>query len=347
MAKGEAGTRATHDGTPRSPGTVGAARLGLTVPLPVPLSEHRALFQKLADTGYTDVWSTESAGTDAFSPLLLAAAWEPRLHIGTGIASVFTRGPALLAQQAAALAEAAPGRALIGVGASSPIFVKNWNSIEYSQPYQRTADMLAVLRQALSGQRVDYAGKTLSVRGLRLERPPADPPLVVLAALREGMIRLAAKAADGLMINWLSAADVRKVAATYRAAGGDGPIIDRIMVCPNPDADAVRRAVKPLVARYLSVPGYAEFQRWLGRGDALEPMWRAWAAGDKAGATTAVPDSVVDQLVVHGTAQQCRDGLAAFAAAGVTVPVVAILPYGVNPVDAAFEVGAAAFGLLP
>jgi alkanesulfonate monooxygenase SsuD/methylene tetrahydromethanopterin reductase-like flavin-dependent oxidoreductase (luciferase family) len=141
--------------------------------------------------------------------------------------------------------------------------------------------------------------------------------------------------------------DVRQVVAAYQAAGGDGPVIDRIMVCPNPDADAVRAAVKPLVARYLSVPGYAEFQRWLGRGDALEPMWRAWAAGDKAKATAAVPDSVVDELVVHGTAQQCRDGLAGFAAAGVTVPVVAILPYGVDPIEAAFEVGAATAGATP
>ena len=338
MATGAAGSRSTSSG-----GDV-YARLGLTVPLPAPLPDHRALYRKLADTGYTDVWTTEAAGTDAFSPLLLAAAWEPRLRVGTGIASVFTRGPALLAQQAAALAEAAPGRAMIGVGVSSPTFVRNWNSIEYSQPYQRTFDTLAVVRQALSGQRVDYAGKTLSVHGLRLERPPGTPPLLILAALRQGMIRLAAKAADGLMVNWLSAADVQQVTATYRTAGGQGPIIDRIMVCPNPDADVVRQSVKPLIARYLSVPGYAEFQRWLGRGDALEPMWRAWAAGDRAAAAAAVPDCVVDELVVHGTAEACRDGLAAFAGAGVTVPVVAILPYGLDPVDAAFQVGAAMGG---
>jgi probable F420-dependent oxidoreductase len=349
MAIGEASSRSTSSSTvPASTvasTTGGVARLGLTVPLPPPLAEHRALYQKLADTGYTDVWSTEAAGTDAFSPLLLAAAWEPRLRVGTGIASVFTRGPALLAQQAAALAEAAPGRAMLGIGVSSSTFVRNWNSLEYTQPYQRTSDTLAVLRQALSGARVDYAGKTLSVRGLRLERPPASPPLLVLAALREGMIRLAAKAADGLMVNWLSATDVRQVAPTYWAAGGDGPIIDRIMVCPNPDADFVRQSAKPLVARYLSVPGYAEFQRWLGRGDLLEPMWQAWASGDRAGAAAAVPDSVVDELVVHGTAEKCRDGLAAFTASGVTVPVVAILPYRLDPVEAAFQVGAAVAGL--
>src|SRR6185369_3024240 len=238
----------------------GIMQLGLTIPLPAPLLEHRELFPRLADAGYTTLWTTEAAGTDAFTPLVLAAAWEPRLGLGTGIASVFTRGPALLAQSAAALAEVAPGRVTIGVGTSSAVFVRNWNSVDPARPYQRADETLQVLRRALNGERVDFAGETLTVRGLRLERPPATPPLLVLAALRRGMIRLAARAADGIMINWLSANDVRTVAAEYAAAGGRGQIVDRIMVCPNPDADHVRRAVKPLIARYLSVPGYAEFQ---------------------------------------------------------------------------------------
>jgi len=313
-------------------------QLGLTIPLPAPLLEHRELFPRLADAGYTTLWTTEAAGTDAFTPLVLAAAWEPRLGLGTGIASVFTRGPALLAQSAAALAEVAPGRVTIGVGTSSAVFVRNWNSIDPARPYQRADETLQVLRRALNGERVDFAGETLTVRGLRLERPPATPPLLVLAALRRGMIRLAARAADGIMINWLSANDVRTVAAEYAAAGGRGQIVDRIMVCPNPDADHVRRAVKPLIARYLSVPGYAEFQRWLGRGDQLSDMWEAWAAGDRDAAARAVPDSLVDELVVHGTPEQCREGLAAFVSAGVTMPVVAVMPYGVDPVKGALSI---------
>ena len=91
---------------------------GITVPLDgIPLADHPALYREIADLGYTDLWSTESNGADGFTPLSLAAGVEPRLRLGTAIVSSFTRGPALLAQSAAALATAAPGRFVLGLGA--------------------------------------------------------------------------------------------------------------------------------------------------------------------------------------------------------------------------------------
>src|SRR3990172_1132733 len=99
-------------------------RWGLTIPLDgVPLSAHREVLQEAEALGYTDVWSAEVDGSDAFTPLALAAAWTERLRLGTAIANVFTRGPALLAQTVAALAEAAPGRFCLGIGARSPALV--------------------------------------------------------------------------------------------------------------------------------------------------------------------------------------------------------------------------------
>src|SRR3982751_5540438 len=167
-------------------------RWGLTVPLTgVPLGVHAPLLAELADHGYTDVWSSEVAGTDAFTPLALASTWAPRLRLGTAIAPVFTRGPGLLAMTAAALAEAAPGRFVLGIGASSPVVVRDWNAVEFTEPYQRSRDMLRFLRAALAGELIDGQFETFSVRRFRLERPPATPPHVLLAALRPGMLRLA------------------------------------------------------------------------------------------------------------------------------------------------------------
>ena len=60
------------------------------------------------------------------------------------------------------------------------------------------------------------------------------------------------------------------------------------------------------IAAYLNVPVYAEFHGWLGRGDVLQGMWDAWAAGDRKAALAAIPDEVVDELVVHGSPATCR-----------------------------------------
>ncbi|MGC1210652.1 MAG: LLM class F420-dependent oxidoreductase, partial [Micromonospora sp.] len=174
----------------------------MTVPLSgVPLADHAAVYAALDRAGFTDVWSSEVAGTDAFTPLTLAAAWQPRLRLGTAIAPVFTRGPGLLAMTAAALAEAAPGRFALGIGASSPVVVQDWNAVPFEEPFRRTRDVLRFLHAALRGNTVDQAYDTFTVRRFTLERPPAVPPPVLLAALRPGMLRLAAAEADGVILN--------------------------------------------------------------------------------------------------------------------------------------------------
>ena len=92
----------------------------MTIPIGgVPLNEHREWFRELVDLGYTDLWSSESGGYDGFTPLALAAAWAPEMRLGIAIIPAFTRGPALLAMSAASLAEAAPGRFVMGIGSSS------------------------------------------------------------------------------------------------------------------------------------------------------------------------------------------------------------------------------------
>src|SRR5439155_22516716 len=105
--------------------TMTEQRYGITVPFDgVPLHQQREWFEEAADLGYTDFWSSEADGTDGFTPLALAAAWTPTMRLGQAILPAYLRGPALLAQSAAALCEAAPGRVAIGVGTSSNVIVE-------------------------------------------------------------------------------------------------------------------------------------------------------------------------------------------------------------------------------
>src|SRR5436305_11924266 len=114
---------------------------------------------------------------------------------------------------AATLAEVAPDRFVLGIGTSTPVIVQRWNAIDFSEPFKRSRDTLRFLRAALAGEKVSCEYDTFAVKGFRLERPPVPPPRVVLAALRPGMLRLAAAEADGAITNWLAAGDVPKVRA--------------------------------------------------------------------------------------------------------------------------------------
>jgi probable F420-dependent oxidoreductase len=303
----------------------------MTVPLPGHLHTHRDKLMELADLGYTDIWSAESDGADAFTPLAMAAAWEPRLRLGTAIVPAYTRSPACMAQSVASMADAAPGRFAIGIGSSSNVIVERWNGIPFVEPYKKVRDVVRFLNDALAGEKIAKTYDTFSVNGFKLGVRPEVKPKILVAALREGMLRLAGRESDGAIINWLSPDDVKKVSGVVRdAAGGeDREIVARIFVCPSENTDVVRASARFAIAAYLNVPVYAEFHRWLGRGPQLQGMWDAWQAGDRKAALAAIPDEVVDDIVVHGSPAQCRATIQKYFDNGVTTSSLAIL--GLDP----------------
>jgi probable F420-dependent oxidoreductase len=208
------------------------------------------------------------------------------------------------------------------------VIVARWNDIPFEHPYHRTRDVVRFLRQALGGGKVDATYDTFSVRGFRLGRPPAVVPPILVAALRPGMLHLAGSEGDGAIINWLSAADVARVVPEV---GPGKEIVARIFVCPSEDSDAVRAIARRLIAAYLNVPVYAAFHEWLGRGPLLQEMWGAWKAGDRKAALAAIPDQVVDDLVLHGSPSEVRAHIQRYVDNGVTTPALALVPVGIDP----------------
>jgi probable F420-dependent oxidoreductase len=301
---------------------------GMTVPFDgVALSEQRGWFEELQELGYTDAWSSEANGSDAFTPLTLASQWAPKLRLGCAIVPAYTRGPGLLAQTVASLAEAAPGRFAFGIGTSSNVIVEQWNGIPFADPYKRVKDTVQFLKSALAGEKIDHAYDTFAVKGFRLGRKLDVQPQILIAGLREGMLKLAGRESDGAIINWLSADDVVKVNAIVQEAGKGvaKEIVARIFVCPSEDTETVRAQGRFAIAAYLNVPVYAAFHEWLGNGSKLQGMWDAWKAGDRKAALAAIPDEVVDSLIVHGSPEQCRAHIQRYVQNGVTTPALAVL----------------------
>jgi hypothetical protein len=117
----------------------------------------------------------------------------------------------------------------------------------------------------------------------------------------------------------------------------------RIFVIPTEDADMARAVGRRMIAAYLNVGVYAAFHRWLGRGEALEPMWEAWQAGDRKGPWPPSPTrwSTIWWCTAPTTSAGTHVGR--YVANGVDIPVLAVdqiaVPLGLDEGDPAGSAG--------
>jgi probable F420-dependent oxidoreductase len=289
-------------------------RLALTIPFTgVPLHELGPLVRRIDEAGYDSLWSAESTDFDGFTPLVIAAGHSTRLRLATGIVNVYTRGPAVLAQTAAALADASDGRFVLGLGASSNVIVEQWNGIPFRRPLAKVEETVEYLRTVLAGER--------GAGGFKLASPPAEPVPIVLAALRDRMLGLAARIADGAFTNFLPLSRATQVIDAFGMP--EKELACRFFSVYGPEDEALATAKRIFVA-YATVPVYTEFFRWLGFGDEVDPLVEAWNAGDRKRALELAPESLVRDVFLVGPVEAQRERLGEFARAGITTAVLAL-----------------------
>ena len=307
------------------------ARWGLSLDLPgLPLPETSEVIRAAEAAGYTDGWPGEVQGVDGFTPVTVAALATERMRVGTGVVNVFTRGLPVLAQHSLALQELSQGRFALGIGSSSNVIVERWNGIPFERPRTRVREAVEFLRAALAGERAGPGG-------FRLERPPPEPVPIVIAALRERMLQTAGELGDGAFLNYLPLSRVETVLEEIRAgerlAGkpeGSTEVLCRFF-CLHGDPDKTIEMARWMFCAYATVPVYEQFFRWLGFGEAIDPMVDAWRAGDRPRALEAAPEELIREVFVLGDPPTQRARLEEFRALGVTCPVLLIA--GVEAAD--------------
>jgi probable F420-dependent oxidoreductase len=310
-----------------------AQRWGLSLELPgVPLPEHPEVIRAAEEAGYTDAWPGEVAGSDAFTPLTVAATCTERMRLGTGVVGVYTRGPAILAPHAAALQHLSEGRFCLGIGSSSNVIVERWNGMKFEKPLTRVRETVEFLRAALAGER---AGG-----GFKLEQPPEQPVPIVLAALRERMLQTAGEIGDGAFLNYLPLAATDRVVGEVRkgeaAAGKEEGSVECLcrFFCIQGEREQALGVARWMFCAYATVPVYERFFRWLGYGEAIDPMVEAWRAGDRGKALELAPTDLIEDVFVLGEPDEQRERLEAYVEKGVNCPVLLIIPAG-GPAGAA------------
>ncbi len=297
-------------------------RLGFTPPLlGHSVRESADLAREAEDLGYTDAWTAETSGPDAFSVAAAVAMTTTKMRLGCAVIPVYTRPPALIAMSAMAVQQASDGRFCLGVGASSPVIVGGWMGQAFERPLTRVRETVETVKAALAGEKVKYQGETLTVASFKLDPPPDQPIPIFLAALGPKMLGLANEVADGIAL-YLATEEGIRIA---RDAAPGKEIVERIMCCPDEPVDEVRNLVKWLITPYLAVPAYNAFIAAQGYDDVAKKLTDSWSSGDRDAAREAIPDELVDKLVLIGPSGECKERIQELRDAGLGTPILAFL----------------------
>jgi 5,10-methylenetetrahydromethanopterin reductase len=275
--------------------------------------------------GLGSVWIIE----DYFHPGAFAlagavAAVTERITIGLGVVNPYTRHPAVLAMETAALAGAAPGRVVLGLGSSNRRWIEEQMGIAFKTPLADLRECVSIVRRLLAGERLDFRGERFQLDGVQLEFAPTGKVPIVLGVKGPRALGMAGEIADGVLCSVLaSPSHVRRVRAAA-ARRASFMIAAYVPMLVDEDSARAREVMRPLVARYLGVLHGQSILADAGYGpERTRPFREALLRSEDA--RQLVGDEIVDTLTVAGPPAECVRRLRRFAEAGLDT-IVAMVP---------------------
>jgi F420-dependent oxidoreductase-like protein len=286
--------------------------------------------------GYVSVWSGEAWGTDAISPVAWALARTTKIRAGTAIMQMQARTPSCAAMTAMTLNALSGGRFLLGVGPSGPQVIEGWHGVAYGKPLGRTKEYIEIIRKILARDapltyqgehyQIPYAGPGATGLGKPLRSIVyGDPSLpIYTASITPAGLRTAGEVSDGTLPIWFSPEQADLVVqpvfdgmkkAGKRATLANFDMAPYVKVSMGPDLQACRDAVRPNLALYIGGMGarsknfYNDFAVRLGYVEAAAKIQDLYLDGHKKDAEALVPDALIDEIALIGSADRIKDRL--------------------------------------
>lgn len=286
--------------------------------------------------GFDSVWVPEGSGKEAFSQLTAYALSTQRVHLGTGIATIYSRSPSLLAMTAGTLDLISGKRAVLGLGIGHRQGVEQGHGVAFGKPLRRMREYVATVRAILRGEDIPEATQ-VPVKRFRLEFAPARRDLpIFIAALGPQMCQLAGEIADGVLMNWATPSYVQEAIANVRKGAervGRNPeeveIACYIRAAVEPDTTAVKQALARETVHYVALDFYRRMFEQSGFAEETEAVMKALPQGVEA-AAEHISDRMLESVAIFGDQEHCRRRLEDYRTLGVTHPVVAPVAVGAN-----------------
>ena len=280
--------------------------------------------------GWGGFWVAEVSGADAVTTAAAVAARLTSGRVGTGIVPMQTRDPMLLAMTATSIGQIAPGGFVLGLGTSTPIIVEDWHAAPWGEsPLALTRECVDLVRRFLAGDRVTTdTGRWRYRRAQMTARADTSPP-IYLAALNDRMLELAGEIADGVILNFVTVADVaharERVAVGAARAGRDLDGFELMVFFRSTvtdDYERVRHRYQRELLTYVMAPVYQRMFAREGFADACQEVQALWRARERDTALDAIPPTLIRDRTLIGTAAEIEQRLAAYAAAGMDSTMV-------------------------
>lgn len=309
-------------------------KLALSLPVPPNVPACIDWARRAEALGYESVWIAETGGPDPFVLAGTVAQVTKTMRIGIAVAPVYIRTPATFAAAAGTVAQLAPGRFILGLGASSHTIVEQWHGVPFQKPLTRVRETVTTVRGMLAGEKLRFDGRTLRTHGFRLMVPPPAPVPIYVGALRPAMLELAGEVGDGVAVNLFPVEALPKmlehVAIGARRAGKDPQqleVVCRHQVLVTDDKAGARELFRAGLTGYFATPVYNKFAAWYGFEEEAALIAKGFQTGDRELTRKGMTDRFVDSLGIFGSLTECRERIAAYAAAGVTTAIVSPLTF--------------------
>jgi alkanesulfonate monooxygenase SsuD/methylene tetrahydromethanopterin reductase-like flavin-dependent oxidoreductase (luciferase family) len=302
---------------------------------PLLTAEELLACAKIADSSGKahSIWVPESWGRESFATLGAVSQVTSNVKLGTSIVSIFSRTPGTVAMAGTTLDALSSGRAMIGLGASTEAIVENWHGVKFERPLERMGEFLQCLRKMISGERVNFDGKYFRAKNFKLLHAPVRQSIpLFVGAVNRGMISLATSLADGVILYLRPLDELQKTASEIKQTASANEFeIACSIICAvsDSDPDKARKRAAQTLAFYVAVGRYyRDFLSRNGFATEAEKILRTYSTHGMEPATACVSDEMLRALTICGTRNECRDGLARFVSAGVTLPIVQFNPVG-------------------